>query len=229
MPDELVEHDWLHFIAASGGQASHWVDEYRSPGCAKFIRLTNRTLALLRRRQIEPAHELLASLDNDRRTLESSSPSLRHALQRLHYSALAYYFYCIEESANAEEALELAHESVRAAIQQHGFLLPFANHCYDFCLQRARIVRNDRRWQSMERYIEQGRAMLENRLPLCVMDDGTPIYVHTIDAFYRSIAAFTAAEKAALEELVNEHRRRRIYESLVDSTYALPWVVIPYP
>jgi len=227
-PAQNEVHEWPHFVALSCDEGRRWVKEYRRPECLELTRWIGQALAWLRRGRVDDGCELLVRAEERARALAALSPSLRHVLDRFYYGALAYLHYCLEDFDTAQELLERSDDAVRAAIEERRFLLPLAVHCHEFCLQHARIARSRRRWQEMREHIARSRAMMQDRLPLCVPRDGAAVYVATVAEFYRSIPGLSAEELAALRDLLDDGRRLELFERFVAGLYALRGPVIPY-
>ena len=161
-------------------------------------------------------------------SLGETSQNIRLVLERWYWNALAYRQYIDEDYEGAERSLASADEAVRRGVERAPFLIMLANHCYDFNLQRARIARNRRRWEAMWRHIAIARAMVEDRVALCELSDGSQIFFSPeVDTFFRSISLDTDEDRSALAELVDPERRRRFHEALVADLESIPFFVIP--
>lgn len=211
-------------------ESRRWLERYQHEEIGRLTGWAERAVASLRERRLEEGHALLDQLAKRIVELEGEvEPSILHILQRWHLSALAYYHYCVGEYRSAHRRLIEAHRAIEAAIQERPFLVLLANHCYDFQLQRARVARNAHRWREMRGYIERGRAMLDNRSPLCNLDDGRPVYISELDALYRTVAEHRGVEISDVQPLADPQRRRSSYERFVREMHALPDLIIPYP
>ncbi|HEY0015540.1 MAG TPA: hypothetical protein VGC13_04450 [Longimicrobium sp.] len=222
-----ADFGWLHFVARSGDEGSRWAEHYRQ--FEALEQLSTRSLLLLRRGDVLRGYELLEELGEAIRTVVSADPSIRSVLERWYYGVLGYYFYCIDRSDEAEDAMVQAHRAVTAAIGTRLFLLPLANHCHEFRLHRARIARNRLRWEQMQVHVEEARAMMAGVVPFCVLNDGSPVRIAEVCAFYAAIPSLTDAERDSLAGLLNDEVRLRGFEQFVNSMYRVPGFVIPYP
>jgi len=225
----LGAYPWYYFIARSGDAGQRWVQVFKDHHGHELTALVDRGLNLLRHRRLEEGRVLLRESAERLEALRvSATVSVVRVLERRLHSGLAYECYLDEDFDGAERNFEIAHQAIRTAIEELPCLVVIALHCYDFRLQRARIARNQARWVVMRSHVAASRAMLENRCPLCVLDNGRSIFVETVDSFHRAIEPRDAEERAALEGLLDTERRRRLLEHTVKDNYALPGVVIPY-
>lgn len=224
-------HDWAQLVALSGEAGRAWLAEYERPEHAAIAGGTDRALALLRRRQNEPAAALL---EEARARLEAlvlrepgAPPSIVHVLERWYHGVSAYYFYCVDDPAPAERGLFLADRAVRRAVEQERFLLPLAHHCHEFVLHLARIARNGRRWRAMHEHLTAVRAMIDNRAPLCELGDGTKVDYAMIA---RHCAAFLPSDEEGqrtLQSFADASLRQRGLDRFVLQLYLLPGFVLP--
>lgn len=222
-----ADFDWLHFVARSGDEGRAWVERY---GPARELEeLATAALVLLRRKRYDEGYALLERMGAQMRAAPLAEPSMHAVVERWYYGVLGYYFYCLDQFDPAEQAMVRAHEAVTAAVGGRRFLLPLANHCHEFRLHRARIARNRARWDEMRTHVDQVRAMMGGVLPFCVLDDGTPVGISAIRAFYDAIPSLTDAERGSLKGLLDDAARRRAFEQFVSAMYRLPGFVIPYP
>jgi len=220
-------HQWTHFVARSGPEGEAWVAEYFLAG-QDLLSTTERALQLLRRQQIQEGKDLLDHVEGQL-AAGSASASVLLVMQRFHASALAYYHYCLEDFTSANEALEKAHQAIVSAIEIASFLLPLAVHCHEFRLQQARVARSRRRWNEMRERLEEVRAMLDDRAPLCVLSDGRPIYLSTVSDFHRTIPSLDSEEVDSLRFFLDAEHRCEQMNRFFQSLYVLPGVVIHHP
>jgi tetratricopeptide (TPR) repeat protein len=222
------EPNWPYYVSLYSEAGFQWAVEYGRPEHVEITDAMLRALGLLRLRRIEPGLELLRSAKAGLREMESTSPVFFNVLNRWYFGAIAYYYYCIEDYDQARTALDQAHEAVQRAIELRAFLAPFAFHCHDFCVQRVRIARNQRRWQEMKLCIEKARQMVMGEQPFCVLSDGTQVSLLTVQAFYNSLAPLTEEEKAPLNSVFDDEIRLRLLRRTVTETYTMSGFVIPY-
>ncbi|HYR07731.1 MAG TPA: hypothetical protein VEQ60_08175 [Longimicrobium sp.] len=219
--------DWLHFVRRSGDEGRRWAEQYRS--ARELEALSTRSLGCLRRRRFDEGYALLMQLGDEIRSAKVAEPSMRAVLDRWYYGVLGYYFYCLDQSDQAEAAMVQAHQAVAAAIGARRFLLPLANHCNEFRLHRARIARNRARWDEMRTHVDEARGMMTGAVPFCLLEDATPVGIPAIRAFYAAIPSLTAAERDSLAGLLDDAVRLRDFEQFVNAMYRIPGFVIPYP
>jgi hypothetical protein len=229
-PDRSQAFDFNHFVALSGEEGRKWVEEYQQPRCQQVVLATKQALVELRTWDVASGRALL---DGARSALGSTceaSPSVMFVLQRWYYGVLAFFQYCIEDFGAAGESLSRAQEAITSAIGSRRFLLPLANHCYEFRLHHARIARNRQRWSEMWSHVEQARGMADGRLPLCSLADGTPVALSTLAAYYCSLeAALSEEEKEFLAGEIDPEQRLWRFDLYVQTVCNLPGFVIPYP
>lgn len=219
----------FHLINLTGEPGRIWVEGFRSTELMKLTKSGERAVTLLRRRRIEEAAELF--VDIDRRLLAGyESPCAgRQVFERFYYGARAYYFYLLEDYSAADEDLQRAEEAVAAAVAMFRPLLPLAQHTAELRLQRARVARNRNRWDQMTAHVGAVRAMAEDRLPLCTLPTGEPVFFSTLAAYFDAIPTLTAADRELLGSILDAGRRRENAETDIRWLYTLPGTVILYP
>ena len=220
---------WADFIALGGAAGRHWLAEYELAGGMELHRWTEEALELLRRRRLdaglallEQAGALAAARPGDARD------SIAHVMRRWYWAALAYLHYCQEELDQASQALERAHDAVRAAVEAAEPVLPLAPHCHEFRIQHARIARSRRRWSEMWSHIETARNMLQDREPLCIRSDGNPVHFADLARHYGPLSAYEGDDRKALVGLLTDHYRLRYFELNLHWVYAPAGFTIPY-
>jgi hypothetical protein len=223
-----LEPNWAYFVARRDEEGERWAERYSRPENVEIMRGNTAALNLMRKNQLDAGHRKLDEVRSRLMSLEQETPDVFHVLGRWYYGALAYYRYCLDDFTGAEEALDLAHEEVRQAIELRRFLVPFAEHCYDFSVQRIRIVRNQRRWSEMWRLIEIARQAGSGERPYCVLSDGTDINLVAVQEFYSRLRPFNPEEQTALQIVFDTNLRARALRRSLAEIYALPGFVIPY-
>jgi hypothetical protein len=223
-----AEPNWPYFIALHCEEGLSWVEEYTRPLHLEMLQGTTESLRSLRARQIDRGHTLLEQIARGLNSVMETSPATAHILGRWYYGALAYCHYCRDEFGLAEQALDQAQEEVRRTVELRRFLLPFASHCNDFCIQRVRIVRAQRRWAEMWRRIEISREMSMGQRPFFLLSDGTSVDLAAVQAFYRSIPGLTREEQKPLRSIFDERIRQQTTERMLAEVFAMPGFVIPY-
>lgn len=231
-PSDAGSGDWLHLAARAGEQGRAWADVYRR--YSGLAQASNEALDALRKRRLAAGVDRLERLRDELDSLRSAPRSVRHVLDRFYYGVLGYLFYCRGDLDRADRAMRQASRAVIAAICRQPCLMPLANHCHEFCLHRARIARNGRRWEQMEELVSEARAMMENRRPLCVLADGREIFYATLAEFVASLDSLAddsnaEGEGESVDALVDDALRLRLFERFVRRLYALPGFAIIYP
>lgn len=188
---------------------------------------TDEALGLLRRRQFQPALEILDSVGAELRALQGARPCMVQALGRLYRGVRAYYFYCTDHFDAAHEDLREAARCVQQAVQAERILLPLAHDCHEFLLHHARIARNQQRWDEMQGYTKAVRDMVENRRPLCELADGTAIDYHELAQHFQALP-LDEDDQRTLRPFMDVGQRRHHFERFLVELYTLPGFVIPY-
>lgn len=219
--------NWFHFIALSGEEGRRWVEQYQDPALMRLTQDVALALTKLREHQTETGRQLLRGAEPRLKLAGTLSPSIGFVAQRLYFPVLAYLEYCEGDFEAAERSLSQADSAVSAAIELHSFLLPLADSCLDFGIQRVRIARRRGLWLEMQQRTEVVWAMMEDRLPLCTLTDGRGIGFSALDEFYRSLP-LKAEELEHLGHLLDHAQRLRYAERIVQNLYAIPAFVIPY-
>lgn len=222
------EPNWAYFIAMRDEEGQHWAERYSLPEHVEIARDTTLSLKNMRRNYLEEGLRLLEKVDRMLQLVEQDSPDIGHVLRRWYYGALAYYFYCKSDFVRAEEALDVAHEEIRQAIECKSFLLPLAQHCFDLCIQRARIVRNQRLWDEMWKRVEIARQTAVGERPYCLLDNGTAIDLDAVQKFYLSFEVLSDEERKSLSAVLDEDVRNRNLQQSLTGIYAISGFVIPY-
>jgi hypothetical protein len=223
---EQTAFDWLHFVARSGDEGRQWAEEYRRPEVQEADQLAVRALKQMREGRLDAGAAQLEAMA-ERVRHGDFSPSIRAVLERWYHGVAAYLFYCREEFDRAESSLDLADAAVIAAISQQRALLPLANHCQEFRLHHARISRNRRHWEAMRRHIETAQSMIEGRASLCILKDGSAVYMSDLCAFFEALV-LNDQEQEDLGPVLDEKIRFGLFDRFVAILQALPGFVIPY-
>lgn len=223
-----TRYDWHHFVARSGPEGRHWVRQYAAEEPQHLVVGTYRALDLLRSQRLKEGLDLLQSVQDRIEELELSEESLYWVLRRFYLSAIAYYHYCVHEFDQAGRTLDEADESVRKMLAGKPWLIPLANHCHDFQLQRVRIARNRQRWREMRQHVERIRRMMADEEPLCKLEDGSTVFYADIARFYLAIPDLSEAERSSVRYYVDKPFRLRRLERFIQGIYASPGLVIPY-
>lgn len=232
--DPLVEgqnHTWHALTRATGAEGHQWVTRYEQPPISCLRSDIRRALDLLRRRQISPGRTLLDEVQRAVEPLLEDSPALFHVLQRLHAAAFAYVHYLEGDLESAQATLDRAQEHAEAALSRQPILLPLAEMCPELHFQHMRIARRRRDWDGMGRRASLLRGMMEDRLPLCRLEDGTEVRFRTLRDFVDGLEAHRLAElppvaRASFASVLDPQARLRRFELLVGQLYALPGFVI---
>ena len=221
-----VRRNWLEYILKSSAEAERWIVEYRNSHCWKLGLLCNQALDLLHAHQIAPARELLKVVESEMSCC--TRKCMRHLLERYYYPVLAYYKYCSMDYDGADYCLMCGDRSVRMAIELRYFLMPLADSCVDFRIQRARVARNQGRWAKVGEHLDTARGMLQGTSPFCILGDGTMVMLADLQAFYSSLS-LTETERLAVNYLLDDDARASTLERVCLEVYTRVGLVIPYP
>jgi hypothetical protein len=226
MPDAR-RYDWDYLVVMSGDEGRAWISEYSRPEYAEIAQDTARALGLARTRQVERGLAVIKAAGARLAALRGARPSVVHVLERFYYGVSAYCLYCLDDLDAAERDMFAADRAVRAAVEHDRVLLPLAHHCHEFHLHHARIARNRRCFQEMRREIDIVRAMVENRLPLCDLNDGTRVDYTTLARYCAALPPLDDAAREVVRPFTDEALRRALLERFVLELYLLPGFVIP--
>lgn len=204
---------WLHFAERSGREGRDWAEEYRRH--ATKLDLSTRALKHMREGQMDEGGKLLKEFISQVESVSGEPASLRAVLDRFRHGIEGYYFYCRGEFEGAEQSMRLAHDAVSRALNGAGWLLLLAVHCQEFCLHRARIARNRRRWPEMQTCISQARAMMCDGLPLCETEAGGKIWWSSFQPFFDALLPLTDEEAHVANTLLNHQERERLFDQFV--------------
>lgn len=218
---------WVYFITIASEEGRDWAREFRAEPHASLEEQMQQALSLLRQRRIGAGVDKLRRVEDALPASDSSS--VASVLHHRYLAALAYAQYCREDFAAAERSLEGAQEEVRRGLEKHSFLMPIANQCSGFRLQRIRISRSQRLWEEMADRIEAVRKMLRDEEPLCTFSNGTPLSFGELARFYESIPSLGEVERAAIRTVYDPVLRLEQFERLAKTLYVLPGFAIGYP
>jgi hypothetical protein len=218
---------WLSLVRRSGAEGRAWADAYRrwEPVAA----LNPVCLRLLHARRWEEGAEALARFRAAVDRAVDADPATRAVLERWYQAVYGYALYCRDDHAGAERAMVRAGDEVARAVGELGALLPLVHHCHEFRLHRARIARNQRRWDEMWAHVDEVRAMFEGRAPYCLLPDGRAVGLAEVKAYHRALGGLDAAERAAVDALLDDRARMDSFDRFVHVLCRIPGFVIPYP
>jgi hypothetical protein len=224
----LQEHDgWLYFASVSGERGRLWAAEFRQTEPMEIVATAGRALPLFHRREFEKGRRLLEEAETGLRSLGSARPSIVHAVESIYFPLLAYYHYCLGEFAPAGQDLDGADRAVAAAIGLEPFLLPLAFRCSEFELHRARIARNQRRWEEMHLHIGRTLEMIHGDRPFCVLPGGGQVLLSEVQAFFRGLPPGKPEMEVFARQLTDDKTRYRLFDLFILGIYAVPGFVIP--
>ncbi len=230
-PEKEAEAGWRELIPLYGERGRSWMEHYRRPLSLGLEELGVAALGALRRGQLEFGRAQLAELERGLpglAELDGLPLSVRHIHDRWYHGVLAYHEYAAGRPKEAEGCLQAAFEAVRAAIAQDEFLILFANHCQEFRLHQARIARSRNDWRDVKRYVHEAARMIGDETPLCVLEDGRPIFLADMQRFCEALPR-PAGTPPYLRPVFDRDEHRRLFESFVEGIYMLPGLVILYP
>lgn len=219
----------FHFIALSGDEGARCVEALEADGKEELVRLNSLALEHLRRREVREGVDFLAAISERIDSLSELPEHRRHVLRGCWYhGALAYYYYCIGDFGRATWELDTSYEALVSAIATAPFLLPLVEHLLDFCMQRSRVARVRDGWGEMRRHLDFLRQLIESRLSLFILDDGQPVFLSSLVAYYRLLPLDDSEKNFVDQQLLNTEGRLRNLDLSTISLCHQPGFVIPY-
>lgn len=224
---QFERFNWQYFVARSGRTGRLWTEEFARHEYGDLAAQADAALALSRRRQLQPAFDILDAMQARISALKGVRASIAAVLERLYHGVLAYCYYGIGDFDAAQNELVEADRCVRLAVDADRVLLPFAHDCHEFQLHHARIARNQRRWNAMHSHVEVARGIVEDRLPLCELSDGTIVDYAALVRHYETLS-LAPEERQELLPIMDVELRRHHFNRFLMQLYLLPGLVIPY-
>ncbi len=217
---------WYHFVPGASAEGSRWYRQFCDSGAEDISYRLDVVVDLLRKARIAEGSEQLAACRRDREALGNAVDEATHEiLEEALQGAEGYLLYLRGDYAAARRALEQAEAAVARALEKAPFLLSFTQKCKQLCLNKARVARNERRWDEMFRLIGAATAMVAGREPLCILARG-PVYVDEVYRWLETVAPTDALEEEALRSLANRERNIAAFEHLALDAAMVPNVAI---
>jgi hypothetical protein len=215
-------NNWLHFVSRSSECGANWINTFRER-VGDHKDLGFRAVAAFQEHQFDKG---LVLLDDYKKLIREQHERevIDYVLLRWYYAA--YYYYCSESYDDALNCLDLAKHSLELAIEERSFLVILAASCEEFCLHKARVARNRRRWREMKKYISAAREMIEGTRALCCLPSGREITFHDVNKFYFSIPNLSDEEREALRSVSNTAHCLSKLDDFVGNMYLLPGFVV---
>ena len=217
-------NNWLHFVSRSSECAADWIKSFRAR-VGDHKDLGFRAVAQFQQHQFKKGLVLL----NDYKAIIRDEPNrdvFDHVMSRWYYAALAYYYHCTDSYDDALNCLDLAQHALEVSIEERPFLKILAASCEEFCLHKARVARNRRRWREMEKHIGFAREMVAGDRALCRLPSGREITFHDLEKFYLSIPNLSDEERNSLPFVNDAVYRLAKLEEFVGNLYVIPGFVI---
>lgn len=202
--------------------------EYRAAGLGALDQRTARAVSLMRSRRSEEAREELAAVEEELEKLTSSPPEWRSVLLCSYRTSSAYRRYLAGEFAEAKADLDRAQEAITAAIEEQPLLLPLAHRSLELCLQQARVVRGERKWDQVRQWTERILALGEDRQPLGWIR-GEPLYLSALWDYLLALPDLDAEDRQRMAQLGDRRTRFERLRQFSLQLYAPPDLLIPYP
>lgn len=221
------DYDWLGLVAASGLEGERWAASYRILR-GNTVDDLRQSLQALRQRRIDEGYRLLTRAFAAWQPLAAVKPDVYWVVGRFFWGTLAYYYYCNDDFAGADQALGTAGRSIRMAVEQSFYLLPFAVVLVDINLKQAQTARVRWDWTTMKERLSSVEEIMTDRKPLLVLNDGTAVFHHTIGQSFDPCSLPPRLANAA-RYLFDESLRLQCFERSRDSLYALPDLLLPFP
>ena len=223
---DRVERRWLRHAVASGEEGRRWAEIYDE--FSEIEDLSSHAIELCRRGDPKTA-EMLERTEAARRSVPAEAPVSVHALlDRWLFGMKGFVYYIDGQFDLATETIEKARTAVVTLLAEAPFLMPFANHCAEFTLHRARIERNQGHWPAMWRHVDEAAAMVDERVPLCVLPGKREIGMESIRDFFNSLELDSADQRDVSAYFDNELRMLR-FQGFVRRMVAAPDFTIQYP
>jgi hypothetical protein len=218
-------YDVFHFIAMRSQEAREWVNEFlvRVPR-----ELSTRALGSFQAAQFEAG---LRDLRSYRAVVRRSNTndSIEFLGLRWYHSVLAYYFYCRGQFLRASAEMDRAEDTVKKAVALSQFLLPMLSICEESLIQKARIDRQQNKWDSMKRHLCKAEQMSRNQLPLCYIHE-RPVMEADITDYFLQLDSLSEQERdcSYIRSAVDPVYRQQLSNTVLASIYLVPGFVIPY-
>lgn len=221
-------HGLFHFVALTGATGAAWVSAYRGHEVMELTRISEQSVHLMRRGELETAAAELRRVAARRPAIADASSTYATVLDRFYFGALAYLSYCQGDLDSADRTLVQASAAIEHSIQLCRGLFPFAHQRVELRLQRARISRNRLRWDEMSDHVQACEAMVDGTAPLCLMADGSPLDYREMARLYRDECQVDPRHPVFSGMLDLAHRQRTLCGTL-RFIYAHNETVIRYP
>jgi hypothetical protein len=219
--------DQFYFIQRSSPAAKSWIQKYFQ--MIPHSRITH-ALRMMQKSRLQHGFSELKSIGQELAQREKEAEDQVLLASRWYYSVLAYHQYRLEQFSESMKSLDLAQSSVRMAVERCKFLLPFLSSIEEFQIQRARISREQRQWETMAGYVDHAQSLVMEHIPICIFSDGQVATFDMIREFYESIPQLSDQERSSdiFRYVMDVGFRLQKFNNLVQHLYILPGFVIPY-
>ena len=148
---------------------------------------------------------------------------------RWYHTVFAYYLYCRGKFELASREMDRAEDTVKNAVAESPFLLPTLSICEESLIQRARIDRQQKKWESMKSHLQKAEKMSRNQLPLTSIH-GRPIMQADITEYFLQLDDLTMQERdcSCVRSAADPVYRRQLTSMVLASVYLVPGFVNPY-
>lgn len=164
---------WLKLIGETGDEGKDFVVRYRR-SMGPIANHLRRALGSLRGRKVEEGKHHVDSAYAMWQSLEDQ-PDLYHLVGRFYCGSRSYYDFIIGDMDAATARLDQAAVEIRQALSLGSYLFPFAPICADVPLKKARLARDQKRWDEMRSHLELLLEVWMDRKPLIRLNDGTQV------------------------------------------------------
>ena len=221
-------YTWMTLVARHGDAGAAWVEGFEKTPLPGLIDRADEALFAMRRREVEKGREILDEVRAEIEKCEAEHPEWPVVIvRRWLHGTEAFLDYLAGDFDAALDALAKAEAAVRRSLEGESLLMPLAYQSIDFVVQRMRVARNERRWEELERQVDRGRAMVDDRQPLFELADGRQIFNQTVLDFYRA-CELSEGERRALEYIYAENRPVKRFESKISPINRPAGFVVPY-
>jgi len=227
-----ASYPWNYLVSLASTEGRLWVERFLEQQ-QKPLDWTNEALRLLRAHELgddrlSKAAALLGRAAEETRALVGADPAAYGVFGRFYFGTLAYYHYCYSDFELASRALDHANSCLVAAVHEQRCLLPATPLNADLPLQKARIALRRRLWREMALHLGELRDMQADRQPLCVLEDGTPVYYRTLGSVFAAAGELTTEQQKAVGNLLDKSQRLRAVNRRIQQLYTPPHLLIWY-
>ncbi|MEM8933511.1 MAG: hypothetical protein AAGE94_20135 [Acidobacteriota bacterium] len=227
-PAQIERFGLLHFVALTGAPGKAWVDAFLDHEAAEAMRACESAVRLVRRHRRRAAEDLLVGVEARRAVIADDSPTYAAVLDRFYLAAVAYLDFLDHRWQVADRGIRLASAAIERSLQLCPLLFPYADHCLELRVQRARIARNRLDWSDVSDHLAECFAIAESRAPLCRWADGSPFAYADMTRYWFDECG-VSPDAPGLAIMVDPDLRRRTLVDTLHAFFAPIDMVVPNP